>query len=193
MSITLGIWISIVAPTIFFVLRYLWANLLDSRLSRGVSKQTGISYNQPERYARLLWLMVQYHFRSVYGQSVFLFAVNGLIIVYELGNSIIGTILIIAGWAIAISGIRYMSVHEDPTSFRRPPPKFFPVPFILVISLAIGEVGLIGSYEYTTLVVSALLSVVMGIIGAAVVYHLYKTHTRIVYVPSSSPDLSTHY
>jgi hypothetical protein len=119
--------------------------------------------------------------------------VNGLIIVYELGNSIIGTILTIAGWIIAISGIVYMFVHEDPTSFRKPPPRFFPIPFILVISFAISEVGLIGSYECTTLEVSALLSVVMGIIGAAVVYHLYKTHTRIVYVPSSSPDLSTPY
>jgi len=144
---------------------------------------------QGPRFGGLIWLKVQHHFASIYAEAVFLFAVNGLIITYELGDSISGTVLMITGILLSVSALIYMFAHEDPSTFPRPP-IVLPALFVLVFSLAVGEVALIGSYEYVSPEVSAILFFIGGGIGAVIVRRYFKTRYPFRYVtvaPSAIP------
>ena len=123
----------------------------------------------------------QHHLKSLFAESTLLFAVNGLIITLELENPIAGTVLMIAGMLISISGLIYMFVHEEVTSFPKPP-RFFNLPIILVISLAVAELAFVSTYEAIILDISALLSFITGAAAALIAYLYYKHEFRFVYV-----------
>lgn len=181
MSITLGVMISILAPTVFFLVTYIWANLINRDLSFQVRRTAGVQAHT-DANAILAWLVTQHHLKSIFAEATLLFAVNGLIITFELDDAVAGSVLMIAGILLSVSALIYMYVHEEPASFPEPP-FWFPVLLVSVFAFAIAEFSYIATYAFTTPTVSALLSSGIGIVSEIAIYEFYyKKEFRFVHV-----------
>jgi len=161
--------VTILAPTLFFGLSLIWALLFQGHLKRDLEslyhKERKAKWGEPTGF---------HFFQVFFADALFLFIINGLILILELKLPLEGVIQLLIGFTFAATGLI--------TSFMGKEKRYFTVSdFIFTISIAGGQFGFLGTVETTTGITAnpwvvfgsgfiVTMILIFGVAGAAMYY-----------------------
>lgn len=136
----IGTRIVIAAPTILFLATFFWAYLFHGHLEDQISEIAV----KDLREDTISTIVGSDFLRAIFAEAIIVFAVNGLILIFELSEISLGSVLLLAGIICAITGliITFTMERKGVEAMRKTVMSFFAV----TLALATGEFSYFVSY-----------------------------------------------